>query len=87
VRCFIVQILVGDASHWMTTYHDRMPVLLAPEHFYAWLDGSMGLDDLKLSGKETLRGWPVSKRVNRSGEGDDDPTILEPVTMTASSAV
>jgi hypothetical protein len=23
------------------------------------------------------RGCPVSKRLNRSGEGDDDPTILE----------
>jgi putative SOS response-associated peptidase YedK len=28
-------ILVGGASAWMTAYHDRMPVLLTPEHFDA----------------------------------------------------
>jgi hypothetical protein len=28
---------------------------------------------------------PVSKRVNRSGEGDDDPVILEPIDMTVVS--
>jgi putative SOS response-associated peptidase YedK len=54
-----------------------MPVLLTPEHFDAWLDGSMGVDELRDAAKQVLRGWPVSKRLNRSGEGDDDPTILE----------
>jgi putative SOS response-associated peptidase YedK len=72
-------ILVGDASAWMMAYHDRMPVLLTPEHFDAWLDGIMGADDLKLAAEQAVRGWPVSKRLNRSGEGDDDPTILEPL--------
>jgi len=27
--------------------HDRMPVILKPEQFDAWLDGSMGVDDIK----------------------------------------
>ncbi|MGA3343004.1 MAG: hypothetical protein ABSD11_21040 [Methylocella sp.] len=26
-----------------------------------------------------LRMWPVSKRVNVSGRGDDDPSLIEPV--------
>lgn len=72
-------ILVGDASAWMATYHDRMPVLLTPEHFDGWLNGTTGVDDLKLAAGQVLRGWPVSKRLNRSGECDDDPTILEAV--------
>jgi putative SOS response-associated peptidase YedK len=33
-------IIVSGASAWMTPYHDRMPVLLEPEDFDAWLDGS-----------------------------------------------
>jgi len=71
-------ILVGGASAWMAAYHDRMPVLLTAEHFDAWLHGTMGVDDLKCAAEQALRGWPVSRRLNRSGEGDDDPTILEP---------
>jgi hypothetical protein len=35
----------------------------------AWLNGSLGVD--------ALREWPVSRRVNRAGVGEDDPTIIE----------
>jgi hypothetical protein len=28
--------------------------------------------------KDLLRMWPVSKRVNESGRGDDDPSLIEP---------
>jgi len=28
---------------------------------------------------DLLRMWPVSKRVNVSGRGDDDPNLIEPV--------
>lgn len=69
-------ILVGNSSAWMAAYHDRMPSLLTPEHFDAWLDGTMSAEDLNQASRRRLRGWPVSKRLNRSGEGDDDPTIL-----------
>ena len=59
-------IIVSGASEWMTPYHDRMPVLLGPEA-------------LKPAAEEALREWIVSSRVNRTGHGDDDPTIVEPV--------
>jgi hypothetical protein len=42
-----------------------------------WLDGTLGADALKPAAESELREWPVSKRVNRSGVGDDDPTIIE----------
>jgi len=29
----------------------------------------------------TLREWTVDRRVNKTGEGDDDPTIVEPLAM------
>jgi hypothetical protein len=31
---------------------------------------------LKPARESALREWMVSKRMNRTGEGDDDPTII-----------
>jgi putative SOS response-associated peptidase YedK len=70
-------IIVTGASAWMTPYHDRMPALLRPEDFDAWLNGALGADALKPAAESALRAWPVSRRVNRSGVGDDDPTLIE----------
>jgi putative SOS response-associated peptidase YedK len=63
----------------MGPYHDRMPVLLTAEHFDAWLNGTMRAEDLKPAAKEALRAWPVAKRLNKSGDGDEDPAIIEPI--------
>jgi hypothetical protein len=63
----------------MTPYHDRMPVLLRAEDFDAWLNGSLGADALRPAAESALREWPVSRRVNRAGVGEDDPTIIERV--------
>ncbi len=60
----------------MTPYHDRMPVLLGVEDFDGWLDESLGPEALKPAAEEALQEWIV---VNRTGYGDDDPTIVEPV--------
>ena len=70
-------VIVSGASAWMTPYHDRMPVLLRAEDFEAWLNGSLGADALRPAAESALREWPVSRRVNRTGVGDDDPTIIE----------
>jgi putative SOS response-associated peptidase YedK len=70
-------IIVTGASAWMMPYHDRMPVLLRAEDFDAWLNGTLGADALKPAAESALREWPVSKRVNRTGAGDDDPTTIE----------
>ena len=64
------------ASGWMTPYQDRMPVLLTTQDFTTWLDGSTGADALKPAHESALREWPVSKRVNQAGVGDDDPRLL-----------
>ena len=72
-------IVVSGASAWMTPYHDRMPVLLQPESFDGWLDGSLGADALRPAAESILREHVVSRRVNWVGEGDDDPAVLEPV--------
>jgi len=73
-------IIVSGASEWMTPYHDRMPVLLEEKDFDAWLDGTLGPEALKPAREAALREWPVSTRLNRTGVGDDDPTIIERVS-------
>ncbi len=62
----------------MSPYHDRTPVLLSGTAIDAWLDGSMGAEGLTPAAESALRKWPVTKRVNRTGEGDDDPALIEP---------
>lgn len=76
-------IVVSGASTWMAPYHDRMPVLLTPETFDAWLSGEAGPEVLKPAAESALREWIVDRKVNRTGAGDDDPSTLEPVGVAA----
>ena len=73
-------IIVCGASEWMKTYHDRMPMILEAKDFDGWLDGSLGPEALKCASEIALREWLVSKRINRTGAGDDDPTIIQAVS-------
>jgi putative SOS response-associated peptidase YedK len=61
----------------MEPYHDRMPVLLEEKDFDAWLSGTLGPEALKPAAESAPREWTVSPRLNRTGVGDDDPTIIE----------
>lgn len=76
-------IIVGPANNWMSSFHDRMPVILD------WRDASewMGEDDPgALSGpppEDALQEWIVSPRVIRSGVGDDDPALIAPQQVSA----
>lgn len=72
-------IIVCGASAWMEKYHDRMPVLLHREDFDGWLSGTAGTEVLKCAPESALREWLVSTRLNRTGVGDDDPSIIEPI--------
>jgi putative SOS response-associated peptidase YedK len=74
-------IIVCGSSAWMSKYHDRMPVMLEEKDFNAWLDGSLGAEALKCTPESALQEWPISTRLNRSGVGDDDPTIVERIPM------
>jgi putative SOS response-associated peptidase YedK len=74
-------IIVSGASAWMEPYHDRMPVLLEEKDFDAWLRGTLGPDALKPAPESSLREWAISPRLNRTGVGDDAPTIIEPIVV------
>jgi putative SOS response-associated peptidase YedK len=56
-----------------------MPVLLERHNLDTWLTGKAGVELLRPAPNDLLRLWPVSKRVNASGRGDDDPGLTEPV--------
>ena len=70
-------IIVGPANEWMTTYHDREPVILDWRDATAWMRGDDPASLLRSPPEDALREWVVSARVNRSGVGDDDPSLIE----------
>ena len=80
-------MVVGDASSWMKTYHDRLVVLLKPEQISPWLEGSLGVEALLPASDGILREWPVTRRMNKVDEGDDDPTIMAPIEMAGDAGV
>jgi putative SOS response-associated peptidase YedK len=74
-------IIVTDANALTRTIHDRMPVLLDKADFEPWLSGSAGAELLRPAGEDRVRMWPVSRRVNKTGSGDDDPTLIDEVAV------
>src|SRR6266699_900681 len=71
-------MIITEANSFISAIHDRMPVLLDRESADAWLSGDAGLDLLKPAPDDALRMWPVSRRVNKSGNGDD-ASLIDPV--------
>ena len=68
-------IIVTEANDTIRPVHDRMPVIVAPRDYAAWLDPGLRDPDAV---KPYLRAWPademeafpVSTRVNRPGSND-----------------
>lgn len=69
-------MVVRDADEWTSKYHDRMPSFLQPDQFNAWMSGEAGKEILR-STPPQLQEWIVSKQVNKTGQGDDDPRSIE----------
>jgi putative SOS response-associated peptidase YedK len=72
-------IIVTDANALTRPIHDCMPVVLDKADIRSWLTGKSGTELLKPAAEDRLRMWPVSRRVNKTGTGDDDPTLIEEV--------
>jgi putative SOS response-associated peptidase YedK len=73
-------IIVTAANALTRTIHNRMPVLIEPKDFRPWLNGEAGPELLRPAPDDTMRLWPVSKRVNRTGNFDDS-TLIEKVSL------
>jgi len=72
-------IIVTDANVLTRPVHDRMPVVLDNADIGPWLNGAAGIELLRPAAEDRLRMWPVSRRVNKTGSGDDDPTLIDEV--------
>jgi len=72
-------MIVTSANALAAQVHDRMPVLLQPQHINRWLAGSPGLELLKPVADDYLQVWPVSRRVNSSRAPGDDPALIEQI--------
>ena len=72
-------IIVTDANELTRPIHDRMPVVLDKADIGAWLKGEAGTELLRPAAEDRLRMWAVSRRVNKTGTGDDDPTLIDEV--------
>lgn len=70
-------VITTDASPKVAHIHDRMPVVIAPEHWAAWLSrANRDVDSLPAlmqpPSDDTLQSWPVSRAVSRSSnEGEE----------------
>jgi putative SOS response-associated peptidase YedK len=56
-----------------------MPVVLDKADVGQWLNGAAGTERLRPTVEDRLRMWLVSRRVNKTGTGDDDPTLIDEV--------
>ena len=74
-------MIVTEANRFVAKLHDRMPVILEPEQFEAWLTGTAGLGILNPAADDVLQCWPVSQWVNSSRARDDDVSLIEPVAV------
>jgi putative SOS response-associated peptidase YedK len=77
-----VSLITTKPNALMEPIHDRMPVIIAPADYGAWLDpANQDLDVLaryvRAYPAERMEGWPVSTRVNQPE--NDEPALLEQV--------
>jgi putative SOS response-associated peptidase YedK len=75
-------IIVTAANALTGAIHDRMPVIIEPKDFGPWLSGEAGTELLRPAPDNRLRLWPVSKRVNRTGNIDDS-VLIEEISLGA----
>jgi putative SOS response-associated peptidase YedK len=71
-------MIITEPNKVAAKVHDRMPVLLAPNQFEAWLSGKAGAEILRPAPDRMLAMRPVSKRVNSSRTDDSDASLIEP---------
>ena len=71
-------IVVTDANKLTRAIHDRMPVVLDNSNVEPWLSGAANVEVLQPAPNDALRLWPVSRRVNKTGQADD-AGLIEPL--------
>jgi putative SOS response-associated peptidase YedK len=80
-------VITRAANALMAPIHDRMPVMLAPEHWAAWLSRDLTdpaalaplLQGLPDTGPGAMQAWPVAHTVGRSS--NDGPGLILPLNL------
>lgn len=70
-------IIVTDANDFIRPIHDRMPVVVAPGDYGAWLTPGSDLREIPTRPSSDYAAYRVSRRVNSSA--NDDAQVAEPV--------
>lgn len=83
VRTFCV--VTTEPNELMAEIHERMPVIIQPEHFAQWLDpsvpGTALTDLLRPVSANGMQAWPVSRLVSSSSS--EGPELIEPIELPA----
>jgi putative SOS response-associated peptidase YedK len=74
-------IVTTEANALLMPIHDRMPVIVPPEHYARWLDPANAdvADLIAPYPPEAMAYYPVSSRVN--AVRNDDASLIEPITQ------
>ena len=80
----ICTVLTTSANSVVADLHDRMPVIVTPDKYDAWLDPDVNdfntiRDILRPYDANLMRRYPVSRRLNNSRI--DDAEAASPVTL------
>ncbi|MGQ9686577.1 MAG: SOS response-associated peptidase [Thiobacillaceae bacterium] len=72
-------IVTTGPNGLLASIHDRMPVIIAPEHWQTWLNGTpeAALALLPPFPAEAMQAWPVHPRASRASE--DTSALIEPL--------
>jgi putative SOS response-associated peptidase YedK len=78
-------IVTTHANELLRPVHDRMPVIVAPEHYARWLDPSNAdpVDLIAPFPSEAMACYPVSTRVNNVR--NDESALIEPLELSAAT--
>ncbi|MGH8740703.1 MAG: SOS response-associated peptidase [Burkholderiales bacterium] len=68
-------VITTEANVVVGAIHDRMPVIIAPEHYAGWLHGEEGL--LRPAPHDAVRCHAVSAAVN--GAANESPALIAPL--------
>jgi putative SOS response-associated peptidase YedK len=75
-------IITAPANALMLPIHDRMPVIIDPPDFDAWLSAEPPPKHLLRSyPAEKMRAYPISTKVDKAGV--EDPSIIDPISPGA----
>jgi putative SOS response-associated peptidase YedK len=72
-------VLTTEPNAVTAPIHDRMPVIIAPSEYEAWLtvDSGQAKELIRPYPPEAMKAYPISTRVN--SPGNDDPAIISPI--------